>query len=318
MGDGASRQLRTYRAASRVVAAMPAPLAVAMADAGGMVWFALDGTRRRLVAQHQQRIDPTLTTWQLRRATAASFRSYGRYWAHALALPHRSHEAVQQGIRVEGREHVDAALAAGKGVIFAMPHVGYWDHGGAWVGFHWKQTVTAEALEPADLFRWFCEMRARHGMHVEPPGPAAMVALGAALRRNEAVGLLCERDIVGNGELLEFFGHPARVPLGPAVLSLRSGAPLLPNAVFADGGLRAHGKILPPLMPVRSGSGLRADAVALTNRLLRCFEELIREHPEQWHVFQPFWEDEKAPTATLAEVPSPSTPAARSQAVGRD
>ena len=127
--------------------------------------------------------------------------------------------------------------------------------------------------------------------------------------RNEVVGLLCERDIVGNGELLEFFGHPARVPLGPAVLSLRSGAPLLPNAVFGTSGLRAFGKILAPLEQPRSGNGLRADAIALTNQLLRCFEALIREHPEQWHVFQPYWEDERPTTVTSVE-PATSPPPA--------
>ncbi len=305
-----SRPLRIYRSASRVMAVLPEPVAVAVANSAAMAWFALDGTRRRLVAHHQQRIaGGTLSPRQLHRATAKSFRSDGRYWASSLALPHRSTSYVNTRIRIEGREHVEHALAAGTGAIFAMPHVGFWDHGGAWVGTNWKETITAEALEPPDLFQWFCDMRARHGMHVEPPGPKAMVKLGAALGRNEVVGLLCERDIMGNGELLEFFGHPARVPLGPAVLSLRSGAPLLPNAVFEMRGLRAFGKILAPLEQPRSGNGLRADAIALTNQLLRCFEELIREHPEQWHVFQPYWEDERPTTVTSVE-PATSPPPA--------
>jgi len=264
-----------------------------------MAWFLADAHRRALVSKHQQRIaGGTLSPKALRRATSSAFRSYGRYWAQALALPHRSTSYVNERIRIEGRHHVDDCLAAGKGAIFAMPHVGYWDHGGAWVGSNWTETITAEALEPPDLFEWFCEMRARHGMQVEAPGPKAMAKLGAALGRNEVVGLLCERDIVGNGEPLQFFGHSARVPLGPAVLSLRTGAPLLPNAVFEDGGLKAFGKILAPLHPVRTAGSLRTDAIALTNRLLASFESLIREHPEQWHVFQPYWDDERGPVPT--------------------
>ena len=263
--------------------------------------------RRDMVARHQRRIlgttpdgltlpgsilpGSTLTDGALDAQVRRAFDSYARYWVDAFRLSGRTTAEIDAGIDVEGRHHIDDALAKGHGVIMAMPHIGAWDYGGAWMGQHWKITVVAERLEPPALFDWFCEQRLANGINVVALGGEAGPALIQALRKNEVIGLLCDRDIAGGGVEVEFFGERTTLPTGPATLSLRTGAPILPNAVFQS-GRRVRGVIRPPLQFERSGK-LRADVGALTQLLATELENLIRMAPEQWHVLQPNWPSDR-------------------------
>ena len=247
--------------------------------------------RRAMVARHQQRIaGGRLTESQLQRQVTATFDSYARYWVGAFRLNGRSTAEIDAGIRVDGAHHIDEALKRGNGAIMAMPHIGAWDHGGAWMAHHWPITVVAEQVEPRELFDWFCEQRGANRMRVVGLGPAAGAVLLRALKANEVIGLLCDRDIAGGGIEVTFFGERTTMPAGPATLSLRTGAAILPNAVYRldDGSGLVHGVIRPPIRFERSGK-LRADVQALTQLLAAELEALIAAQPEQWHVLQPVW-----------------------------
>lgn len=278
-----------YKAAAAIARRLPVPVANAMAGVLAVVLrYALRG-RREQVVRHQERIaGRTFTDRERTSAVSAAFRSYAEYWVDAFRLTGASVAEVEAGIEVEGRENVDAALAAGNGVIMAMPHIGAWDRGGAWVGHHWPLTVVAERLEPPELFDWFCKRRKAHNITVVPLGRDAGAALLGALRRNEVLGLLCDRDIDGGGVDVEFFGERTTLPAGPAALSLRTGAPILPVVVYQRRGLPTRGVIGPPIDFERSGR-FRADVSALTQRVARDLETFIRAAPEQWHVLQPNW-----------------------------
>ncbi len=229
----------------------------------------------------------------------ATFDSYAQYWVSMFRLQGKTQAQIDAGIHVDGAEHIDAALALGNGAIMAMPHVGAWDHGGAWLAGHWPLTVVAERLEPPALFDWFCEQRAKTGMRVVALGDeTGGTELIRALRNNEVIGLLCDRDIVGGGVEVSFFGEPATMPAGPAMLSLRTGAQILPNAVYQRPDGSAHGMIRPPIQFERTGK-LRADVGALTQLLADELAELIAAAPHQWHVLQPHWlADHGVPTSS--------------------
>lgn len=246
-----------------------------------------------MVARHQQRIARgTLDAKQLDTQVEKAFDSYAQYWVDSFRLTGRTTAEVDAGFRVDGAHHIDEALSLGKGAILAMPHIGAWDYGGAWVAHHWPLTVVAERLEPPELFDWFCQQREANHLKMVALGPQAGPVLLSALRKNELIGLLCDRDIAGGGIEAEFFGERTTFPAGPATLSLRTGAIILPNAVFQEGAM-AHGVIRPPLQFERS-SKLRADVSALTQLLVSELETLIRMAPEQWHVLQPVWPSDRA------------------------
>jgi lauroyl/myristoyl acyltransferase len=278
--------------AARGVPALATPFVAPMLGLGAV---SLDRSKRALLMRHLRRADPTLSGLRLRRAVQAAYDSYARYWLESFRLPHMSTRAVARGMRVEGYEHVTDALAAGNGVILALPHLGGWEWAGRWlVDNDLPITVVVERLDPPELFDWFVGLRRRLGMNVVGLGPDVGAEVLAALRRNDVVCLLCDRDIQRNGVSVEFFGERTTLPAGPATLSLRTGAPILPTAVyFADagrfGGDGHLGVVRPPLDTTRSGDGLRADVARVTQDLAHELEHLIRREPTQWHLLQPNW-----------------------------
>lgn len=95
-----------------------------------------------------------------------------------------------------------------------------------------KMTVVVEAIQPPALFEWFADLRRKFGMTVIPLGPSAGTQVLRALRNNEVVCLLSDRDLTGGGIPVQFFGETTTLPAGPATLALRTGAALLPTAAF--------------------------------------------------------------------------------------
>ncbi len=241
--------------------------------------------------RHLQRANPQLNGIRLGLAAAQSFTCYVRYWLESFRLPHLTTSQVNRGIITSGFEHIQDALAAGKGAIVALPHLGGWEWAGRWlVGQGHGLTVVVERIEPPRLFAWFVALREKLGMKVVALGPDAGREVLAALGRNEVVCLLCDRDLPRSGVSVEFFGEQTTIPAGPATLALRTSAALLPAAIYFDGRGAGHlGVVRPPISTERSGDGLRADVNRVSQVLAAELELLIRRAPSQWHMFQPNW-----------------------------
>ncbi len=168
--------------------------------------------------------------------------SYTRYWIDTLRLPAVSEEESLRAISVEGYHHVEEALAAGRGAILALPHLGGWEWAGRWLAARGVEVVSVvERLEPPEVLDWFTSLRADLGIVVHPAGPDTVGRLRETLDRNGVVCLLSDRDVTGGGYEVEFCGEVTRLPAGPAVLALRSGAPLLPTAVYQVEGTVTSG-----------------------------------------------------------------------------
>ncbi len=269
---------------------MPPGVATGAAAAAARVVAARSPERRAVVARNLRRVvGPETSEAELDRLVRRAFSSYGRYWADGAVLDLSAPEPFPRGLVVEGERHVRKAVADGRGAVVALPHLGAWEAGAVWAareGF--ALTAVAEPLEPRELFDWMVEERRALGIRVVPLGPSAARELLATVRHGGLVALLADRDLVGDGVVVDFFGEPARLPAGPAVLALRSGAPILPAAIYMLPGGAHRIVVRPPLLAVREGR-LRADVARVTQQLARELEALIRLAPEQWHVFQPNW-----------------------------
>jgi lauroyl/myristoyl acyltransferase len=251
----------------------------------------LSADRRLLVTRHLQRVrGADLTDAALDRAIRETFRSYGRYWVESFRLPRLSAARLDYGISWEGLEHVYAPMLDGRGTIVVMPHLGGWEWGAFWaariLGF--PVTAVVEPVEPPELFEFFTEFRESLGLHVVPLGPDAGRAVLRALREGHMLALLSDRDLEGTGVEVEFFGERTTLPPGPATLALRTGAPLIPAAIYFR-GRRHHVVVRPPVPVERRERRLRDDVARITQAFARELEVLIAAAPEQWHLQQPNW-----------------------------
>lgn len=248
-----------------------------------------------MAARHQRRIDPSLHGSSLRRRVDSVVAGYTHYWIESLRLPTLEVGRVRDGIVVDGWDHVAAGLAKGRGVILALPHLGGWEWAGRWLADRGVPvTAVAERLEPVALFDWMTGLRAELGISVIALGPDAASGVASALRRNEVVCLPCDRDVAGGGVEVEFLGERTTLPAGPAALALRTGAILLPTAVYHTDHREGHlGHVLGPVDTTRSGAGLRADVERITQIVADRVADLIRQAPEQWHLLQPNWPSDR-------------------------
>jgi KDO2-lipid IV(A) lauroyltransferase len=285
-----NRTVTAYKLGAAVARAMPQPAAELAARAAGLGVAQLSPSRRAQVERNLRRVHgPSFGGAALRRAVAATFESYARYWVESLRLPGTAPEVLDAGMSCRGLHHLDDGLAAGRGVILALPHLGGWEWAGFWLAEVQRHpvTVVVEALEPREMFDWFADLRRGFGMNVVPLDADAGTTVIRALRANHVVCLLCDRDIGGGGVDVEFFGERTLVPGGPATLALRTGAPVLPVAVYFDGD--GHlGDVQGPVPAVRQGR-LRDDVSRFTQLLAHELELLVRKAPEQWHLLQPNW-----------------------------
>jgi phosphatidylinositol dimannoside acyltransferase len=220
------------------------------------------------------------------------FRSYGQYWAEGAKLPALSRSVITDRFTIaEGQEHLFAAKKRGKGIIIALPHIGSWEWGGAYLNtLDLTMTAVAEVLEPPELFSWFKEKREAIGIHVEALDEHAGTILLSTLRHGGVVGLLCDRDIQGNGIDVEFFGERVAMPAGPATLALRTGATLVAASCYTGPG-RDHFAVVMAPVEVERTKSLREDVTRVTQSVTRDLERLIRRAPEQWHVLEPRFAD---------------------------
>jgi phosphatidylinositol dimannoside acyltransferase len=283
-----------YRGASTLARLLPA----GVVDAGAPQLAALtalrSSERRAMVERHQRRIDPGLAGPALRQRVREVYRSYGRYYGDSFRLPGVSPAELDARLTYDGYEQVEAARSTGTGPMLLLPHLGSWEWAAFWLTRvrHVPVTAVVERIDPPALFDWFVEFREGIGLEIVPLGPEAGRSIVGAIRRARVVALLCDRDITGTGVEVDFFGEKTTLPSGPAVLALRTGAQLLPSAVY-DRGRIHHGVVRPPVPVERRGS-FRDDVARITQLIAYELEDLIRAAPEQWHMLQPNWPSDRA------------------------
>jgi KDO2-lipid IV(A) lauroyltransferase len=282
----------TIAGLEKVARALPTRTGRLLAAWGGALAYHVSRGTRAVVAANQAQVlgrrpdDPMVVA-----STKEAFRLYGRFWFDAFHVIDWSNERMRREFVWDGMEHVAAARAAGTGAICVMPHIGNWDAAGKAMVAHGHPVVAvAEHLRPQRLYELFLRQRRELGM--EPIGLVEGGQVGrqlaAALAANKVVALVADRDLSGRGVEVEMFGASRRIPPGPALLSISSGAPILLCDVYQTrDGWRC---VLHPLdEPPRTGDR-RADVTAMTRALAAAFEQAISAAPPDWHLFQPAWE----------------------------
>ncbi|HVM36244.1 MAG TPA: phosphatidylinositol mannoside acyltransferase [Actinomycetota bacterium] len=289
-----------YVVASAVARMLPERVAYGASELGGRAAARFskkrDQVRRNLVRITGE--EPA--SERIEHLLVASYVSYARYWLETFRLVREQRDFFLERFRCRDEEWIDKVCARGKGAIVVIGHLGNWDAAGAWVGARGHRLVTVvEMLKPRRMFEFFAEHRARLGMEIYPARPGAIEYLCNAVEEGAIVAILGDRDLKGRGPEVDFFGEKTTFPAGPASIALRTGTPLLVAGVYSarlDDGRRGWRAEISPPIELPEERGPRA-VQRLTQEVARQLEHFVALHPEEWHVFQPFWLTDRKPRA---------------------
>ncbi|MDP9398973.1 MAG: phosphatidylinositol mannoside acyltransferase [Actinomycetota bacterium] len=266
------------------------------ARAADAAWQRRGPSVRQLEA-NLRRVAPGAGERALRELSRAGMRSYLRYWCDVFRMPNWDRDRIVGAVTPVGEEQLRTALGQGRGFVAALPHLGNWDHAGAWACLTGAPVTTvAERLRPERLYERFAGFRAGLGMEIlpltAPTGAAERALLGTLadrLRANRVVCLLADRDLRASGIPVDFFGARATMPPGPALLAVLTGAPLHPvTPVYDERGIVLT--IAAEVVPPATGT-TRHRVAAATQQVADVFADAIAAAPQDWHMLQPLWLD---------------------------
>jgi KDO2-lipid IV(A) lauroyltransferase len=278
-----------YFAGWRIVRWLPERTAYRLAYACADFLTKRNGKSVSRLRSNLSRTQPELTPLNLDLLLFEAMRSYMRYWCDTFRFPDWSPERVRETVTVTNEHLLLDAIDAKTGVIVTLPHAGNWDHAGAYFCAKGINLVTvAEHLKPEKLFLKFLSYRQAMGMEVLPLDGRVLGTLAQRLRSGALVALVADRDLSRSGIDVNFFGAPSRMPAGPAVLALKTGAPLITAFVsYTDNGI--HIDFDEVSLPV-SGSDEEKISI-IVQKMGNQFERGISAHPQDWHMLQRIWID---------------------------
>lgn len=282
-----------YSLAWKIVRLLPEKFAYKLANQFADILYGKNGKAIARLRSNYQRIHPELSSNQLEFLTNAGMRSYLRYWCDTFRFPGWNSERLIATTECINENFLREAISEKRGCIVALPHAGNWDHAGAYfcaTGI--PLTTVAEHLKPEKLFRKFLEYRTAIGMEVLDLDSRSIAVLSQRLRAGKLVALVADRDLSKNGIPVKFFGDGAKMPGGPALLAIQTGADLITAYVsYEENGIKIEfqGPIEVPTVGTSSEK-----AAVMTQVMADRFAQHISEKTVDWHMLQRIWIDENA------------------------
>ena len=235
------------------------------------------------------RTQPNITPLDLDLLVYKGMRSVVRYWCDTFRFPDWSKERIINTVTFNDESILIDAIDAGNGVIVTLPHCGNYDHAAAYFCARGAKLVTvAEHLKPEKLFKKFMQYRADFGMEALPLDGRVIPTLLQRIKKGCVIALAADRDLSRSGIDVKFFDGPARMPAGPALLAIRSGAPLISAYIsYTDEGI--HIDLERIEVPMIGDEDQKIKDLVQT--CADHFARGISRHPEDWHMMQRIWVD---------------------------
>ncbi|MEN8238063.1 MAG: phosphatidylinositol mannoside acyltransferase [Actinomycetota bacterium] len=289
-----------FRVAAAVFGLLPEPAVRWLGETGGKIWHARSGDRIPLLTSHMRRVlGEEATDAAVGEAVEGMFRSYARYWAETFWFRPRKKSAISGRVEHVNFEPIYAAQQAGRGIVFAVPHMGNWEVAGIVANEIGSPIMAvAEDLPNEHITKWFVDLRRKFDIDIVlTTDPGLRSKLMRRLKDGGAIALLADRDVTGGGVEVEFFGGAAPVPVGPVVFAELTGASLIPVAAYFQEG-PGHRIVVHDEVVLPEGESRSERVSAGAQLLVRSLEELIAQAPPQWHLFQPHWLDDPGRRST--------------------
>ncbi len=278
-----------YFAGWRLVRTLPEEIAYKLFSLIGRRAVRANGKSVQRLRSNLSRVKPELSKSELDDLVSRSFDSYMRYWCDTFRIQDWSVERIQRSVTLNNGHLLIDAVQTGKGVVVALPHSGNWDHAGAYFCSIGIPLVTvAERLKPEALFQKFLAYRSSMGFEVLSLDSRSFVTLLKRAREKRLIALVADRDLSRSGVDVEFFGHPSRMPAGPALLAIKTGIPLVVAHVSYK-PIGIHIDFTEVQIPAKGSESEKISATVQACADL--FAKGIARHPEDWHMLQRIWID---------------------------
>ena len=279
-----------YSTAWFIVRMLPEKIAYSLAQIAADQIYSRNGKQIERLRSNYARVHPELSKGDLEALVKAGMRSYLRYWCDTFRLPSWSTKKIIADVIVENQHFLTDPIDDGRGCIVSLPHAGNWDHAGAYFcALGYKVVTVAEHLEPEKLFRKFLAYREAVGMEVLDASARSLGTLSQRLRSGGLVALVADRDLSKSGVDVDFLDFPARMPVGPAVLSSHTGAPLI-TAFVSYEAKKIRIVFQKPIEIPSEGSQQEKIAFMIQESANR-FAGHIHEKTVDWHMLQRIWID---------------------------
>jgi phosphatidylinositol dimannoside acyltransferase len=268
-----------------LVSSLPLWLGYLIADLATEIHLRCFPSRRHAALANLATMMPRATRRERLKVVRSMMRNYNRMMFEFFRLPHLTRSELLGSVEVVGREHLETAVARGRGVILTCCHIGNWELAAVVVA-HWGYTL--HAVAGVQLGRWLTgavrETKQELAIHTISPEDGFRKLL-RALEHNDLVALMVDGDIYSHGNPVEWFGRETRFPSGPGVLAQRTGALLISGYCERVGHGQFRIVMEPPLDPAAFPT-----TAALNQAVAGVTERHIREHLDQWCIFRPMWD----------------------------
>lgn len=240
---------------------------------------------------------------ELKRLVRANFVHYGLLVVEFLRIRLLRASPLESAVQFQGEDHLREALAEGKGALILSAHLGNYDVSAVALALRgFPMMIVSKPLKLKAIERFWMEERSASGLEISLSHGSIRDIL-KALRAGKAVVFVLDQFASAEQVWVEFFGRPASTLPAPAVLTQRTGAPVLPIFAHrrADG---THGIEIFPVLPFEECGDRDRTIKHNTQRYTGVIEAAVRRHPEQWTWIHRRWKKSQfVRTPSLAQPP---------------
>jgi lauroyl/myristoyl acyltransferase len=287
-----------YRNGERLIRAVPRRLSMPAAAAVGNVAYDLAGSKQRLIAENLSRPmrlppdDP-----RVRHAARRAFRNYAKYLVDMMRISELTEREARRLVSIENVEILEEARTEGRGVLLCTAHIGGMDMIGPALKLVGEELyVVADDTTYGRLYDHLAAARASQNIFVI--GWRNLRGMFKVLRDNKNLVLFCDGGYRRGDVPVELCGEPTTLPIGPATLAAKTGAPLLAVACRRTADDRFVTRGLPLIHCAGTGP---VEIQRATQAVADELSSVIAEDPGQWYMFRPVWPQTDADRRHAAE-----------------
>jgi len=292
-----------YKIGQFIALGLPLKAAYKIAEFFSDIHYIFADKDRAAVKANLKAIFPEKTDREIRQIRIRMFRNFAKYLVDFFRYEKIDKEYIKNNLKVENKHYFDQAISSGKGVIVFTAHIGNWELGGVVITLL-GYDLWVVALEHKDkkINDFFDAQRKSKGINVIPFNKAVRQSI-KILKENKLLALVGDRDFTKEGGIvINFFGKPTSFPKGPAALSLKTGAVIIPGFMVRNEDDSFTLKIHRPINSIVREEKLQSsdiknsftkmsekDLQELTKRYTIIIEDYIKKYPDQWFMFRKFW-----------------------------